>query len=81
MNLTEKQYNAIKECVTAFEKGKGSKVKYLHINGLDCAVKRNKQNTDVFDIDVSEKKKPIHSETGVHLETLYSMLCEIFEEN
>ena len=80
MNLTEKQYKAIKECVKAFEEGRGSKVKYLHINGLDCAIKRNKQNPDVFDITVSEKKKPIREETGIHIESLYSMLCEILEE-
>lgn len=79
MNLTEKQYNAIKECVKAFEESRGSKVKYLHINGLDCGIKRNKQNLDVFDITVSEKKKHLYDETGVHIETLHSMLCEILE--
>ena len=77
--MKESQHNAIKELIKAFEENRGSKIKFLHINGLDCAVKRNKQNPDVFDIDVSEKKKPVHNETGVHLETLYSMLCEILE--
>ena len=79
MKLTECQYDAIKKCVKAFEDGRGSKVKFLNINGLNYAIKRNKQNPDVFDITVSEKKKPIHEETGVHIESLYSMLCEILE--
>ena len=80
MNLTEKQQKAIEECVTAFEEKRGSKVKFLHIDGLDYKIYRDEELEDMYDIHVSINKRPLHDELGVHITELYNRICDIAED-
>jgi hypothetical protein len=78
--LTESQCNAINECVCAFDKGKGSKVKFLHINGLDYKIYRDEELEEMYDILVSIDKRPLHDELGVHITELFGRICDIAED-
>ena len=80
MILTEKQQKAITECVIAFKEKRGSKVKFLHIDGLDYKIYRDEIHEDMYDIHVTSNRKPLHDDLGVHITELYNRICDIAED-